>query len=718
MARIPATASAATLLLTASAWAAGPASSVQQLEAVVVSATRLRSVSDLDVPASITTVLMEQDSNTTQTNVTEMLGGIPGVTALDRQNYAQDTQLSVRGFGARASFGVRGLRLYADGIPASMPDGQGQLSHFNLLGADRIQIMRGPFSSLYGNSSGGVVQLWSRPGTAESSARLRATTGSHGARSYGAQALGTTGLMDYNIAASRFETDGYRDHSAARRDSVNLRLGFDTGASRKLTLVFNYVDIPEAQDPLGVTPTDWRTDPRQTASVATQFNTRKSVEQLQGGVVFEQQLGAGNTLRTMGYTGNRQVVQFLAIPALTQRNTNVASSQLNSGGVVDLDTDYRGADLRWSWEGELASRPLEVTLGGNYDLQQQLRRGYENFTGPSTAPTALGIRGLLRRDETNRIENFDEFVQANWQFADRWSVLAGLRHSEVKFKSTDRYIAGLNGNDGGAKSYGDTTVVGGLMFRPVDSLRLYASVGDGFETPTFNELSYRADGGAGLALDLRSTVSDEYELGAKWRPAGGAELDVALFRANSDDDLVVVRNAGGRSSFRNIDNSRRQGMEASLLLPLTTDLQVQGAYTLLDATFRSSYQICSGPPPCITPNVTVPAGSRIPGVPRHQGQVRLQWTPGAWSTAVEVNASSNVVANDVGTVRAPGYGVWNVELGRNWELGESSVRGFARLDNLLDKTYVGSVIVNEGNSRFFEAATDRTATVGLQWRWR
>ena len=144
---------------------------MEQLETVVVSATRLRSVADLDVPASVTTVQLDPDSNRAQTNVTEVLGGIPGVTALDRQNYAQDTQLSIRGFGARATFGVRGLRLYADGIPASMPDGQGQLSHFNLLGADRIQIMRGPFSALYGNSSGGVVQLWSRPGTEETSAR-------------------------------------------------------------------------------------------------------------------------------------------------------------------------------------------------------------------------------------------------------------------------------------------------------------------------------------------------------------------------------------------------------------------------------------------------------------------------------------------------------------------------------------------------------------------
>jgi iron complex outermembrane receptor protein len=714
MSRFSLTLPAATLLLAAPAWSAAPAGSgvepidpLEPIETIEVSGTRLRGVSDLDVPASITTVKMDTDSNNLQANVTEVLGGIPGVTALNRQNYAQDTQLSIRGFGARATFGVRGLRLYADDIPASMPDGQGQLSHFNLMGADRIQIMRGPFSTLYGNSSGGVVQIWSKPGTEQLSARLRATSGSYGERSYGAQTLGTAGIMDYNFAATRFETDGYRDHAAARRDTVNLRLGFDTGPGRDLTLVLNYVDIPEAQDALGVTLADWRADPRQTLSLATDFNTRKSVEQLQGGMVFEQKFGSNNTLHAMAYAGNRQIVQFLAIQPNTQNPLS------HSGGVVDLDTDYRGADLRWSWLGEMAGRPLEFTLGGNFDLQQQLRLGYNNYVG-----STLGVRGTLRRDETNHVENLDEFAQAMWQFADGWSLLAGLRHSEIRFRSTDRYFNGTtNGDDSGARRYADTTLVSGLMFQPMDSLRVYASIGNGFETPTFNELSYRFDGAAGIAFYLRPATSDEYEVGAKWRPGGGVQVDVALFRADTTDDLAVARNAGGRSSFQNIPGSRRQGFEAVLRLPMAEDWQLEANYTLLDATFTADFLTC-GPPPCTTANVQVIAGTRMPGVARHQGQVQLRWTPGPWTAGIELNASSNLTVNDRGSEQAPGYGVWSAELGRNWMLGDNSLRGFARVDNLLNHSYVGSVIVNEANNRFYEAATDRTATVGVQWRWR
>ncbi len=713
MARI-APLSTAALVLAGGAGAAEERS-IPELETIEISATRLRSVADIDVPASVSTVQMNPDSNRTQTNVTELLSGIPGVTALDRQNYAQDTQLSVRGFGARATFGVRSLRLYADGIPASMPDGQGQLSHFNLMGADRLQIMRGPFSALYGNSSGGVVQLWSRPGTDEPSARLRSTYGSFDTRSYGAQALGKLGIADYNLGLSRFQTDGWRDHSAARRDSVNLRVGLDVGPTRQLVLVGNYLDIPEAQDTLGLTPADWRADPQQTASVATQFNTRKSVNQKQGGVVFEQKLG-DHTLHVMGYFGSRDVVQYLSIPTTTQRNPAVASSQLHSGGVVDLGGDYSGGDARWSWASTLGGRPLEVTLGVNYDEQQQLRRGYENFLGSPAAPTAVGVRGNLRRDEDNTVDNFDQFVQAWWQFGDRWSVLAGARHSKVEFKSTDHYIVGANPDDSGRKRYADTTVVGGLMFHASDALRLYASVGEGFETPTFNELSYRADGQAGLAFGLQDATSKDYEIGTKWH-ANDIEWDAALFRADTDNELTVARNSGGRSSYRNIPSARRQGFETSLAMPLARDWRIEGSYTLLDAKFRSAYQICMGTP-CISPNVTVPAGSSIPGVPHHQAQLRLQWTPGPWSTAVEFSASSHLVVNDAATEAAPGYGLVHLEVGRNWDLGSSTLRGFARVENLLDKNYVGSVIVNEGNSRFFESGPERSAMVGLQWQWR
>jgi len=651
-------------------------------------------------------VLLDSQNNRGDVNVSESLAGIPGVAALDRQNYAQDTQLSIRGFGARSTFGVRGVRLFADGIPASMPDGQGQMSHFNVTSGERIEIMRGPFSALYGNSSGGVVQLWSKDGETGDASRVKASAGSNDVYSVGAQALGRTGIVGFNIAASRFDTDGYREHSAARRDSLNAKFSFNFSDTRRLDFVVNYVNIPEAQDPLGLTRDAWLADPSSANVVATQFNTRKSVEQLQGGLVYEQSIGSAQTLRLMGYGGNRKVEQFLALPASAQ------ASPLNSGGDIDLDSDYGGGDARWSWQGELGGKPLELTVGANYDSQTQLRNGYENFVG-----STLGVRGRLRRDETNRVSNVDEFAQFWWQFAPQWAVLAGVRHSEVEFRSRDRYIVPGNPDDSGGISYGNTTPVAGLMFSPNDGLRVYASAGRGFETPTFNELGYRADGGAGLALNLRPAISNNYELGAKWRVGSGIQIDSALFRADTDDELAVARNVGGRSSYQNVGSARRQGFETSLAMPFAQYWNLQVSYTLLDATFRSNYLVCTVAG-CTVPNVPVAAGSRIPGVARHQAFGRLSWADHNWSAALETVAASNVVVNDIATVSSPGYVIAHGEVGRNWPLASGSLRSFVRVENILGRDYVGSVIVNEGNGRYYEAGPGRSFLLGAQWQWR
>lgn len=685
----------------APALAAEPAPAPQTLPAVQVDAARVHGVDDFDLPASFTVVAADDD-NRRGAQVSELLDGIPGLVARDRQNYAQDTQLSIRGFGARSTFGVRGVRLLVDGIPASMPDGQGQLSHFNVLGAERVEVLRGPFSALYGNSSGGVLQLWSADGKPDDPWRLRATYGSNATVNVGAQLLGQQGAVHYNLAANHFETDGFRDHSRAKRDSVNAKLGFDLAPGSRLDLVLNYLDAPDAQDPLGLTRAQFNADPAQATSVATQFNTRKSVRQSQAGAIFTQQFDS-QTLRLMAYGGQRSVEQFLAVPVAVQRNP------LHSGGVIDLDSNYEGVDARWAWQGEALGRPLQLTVGANVDRQRQHRTGYENFVG-----TTLGVQGALRRNQRDQVENVDQFAQAWWQWSERWSALLGVRHSQVRFRSDDHYIVGRNPDDSGRRDYSATTPVAGIVFRATDDLRFYASAGRGFETPTFNELGYRNDGGAGLALDLGSATSRNYEVGSKWRAQSGAALQLALFRADTDNELAVASNTNGRSTYRNIGATRRQGAELSWNQPVGDTQQLQLAYTFVDATVRDGYLTCASSG-CATPTAPVASGSRLPGVPRQQLFARWQWQPLQWQFAAETVASDATVVNDLATERAPGYALVNLEASRRWTTKLGGLRTFARIDNALDQHYVGSVIVNDGNGRYYEPGPDRTYTVGLQW---
>lgn len=668
---------------------------VARLPTVQVQAARVQQVDDADLPASISTVWLDDEANGALAQVSEALGGIPGVVARDRQNYAQDTQLSIRGFGARSTFGVRGVRVLVDGVPATMPDGQGQLSHASLLSAQRVDVLRGPFSALYGNSSGGVVQVWSAEGAPGDPWRLRLDTGSDNTLSAGAQLRGQQGPIRYNVAANHFRTDGWREHSAARRESVNARLGTDVGGGQ-LDLVLNYFDSPDAQDPLGLSRAQVNADPRQATAVAEQYNTRKSVRQAQAGLVFTRTYGA-HTWRAMGYAGQRSVEQYLAIPPTPQANP------LHAGGVIDLDGGYGGVDARWSWHGDWAGRPLDLVIGANADRQAQDRRGYENFVGDQ-----VGIKGRLRRNQADRVENVDQFAQAWWQWSPRWSLLLGVRHSTVRFRSNDHFITATNPDDSGSRRYDATTPVAGVVFRATDAWRLYASAGRGFETPTFNELGYRADGQAGLALDLSAARSRNLEVGSKWHAQSGARLEAALFRADTDDELAVASNTGGRATYRNIGRTRRQGLEASYVQPLGAQMELALAYTYLEATVRDPY-VLSG--------ATVVAGSRLPGVPEQQWNARLQYRPGAWQWAAEVVASGDTVVNDLATDKAAGYALLNLEAARRWQLAQGTLRAFARLDNVLDQRYIGSVIVNDGNQRYFEPGPDRRVSVGLQWQW-
>jgi iron complex outermembrane receptor protein len=668
-------------------------SSVTTLDRVLVTA-RLQGVPAFDLPASVDVVGLGDDSDRAGVSLSEDLAGLPGVSARDRQNYAQDTQLSIRGFGARSSFGVRGIRLYADGIPATMPDGQGQLSHFNLLAGDTLEVMRGPFSALYGNSSGGVVQLWSADGDGPLQTLLRSTYGSHGSRTFGARLLGKSGNVGYNFAASTFDTDGWREHSAARRRSANLKLDFGIGETGKLDLIANAFDAPDAQDPLGLSKTQLRANPRQATAVAYTYDTRKSVRQNQLGLHYVQPLGNGRQLVLSGYGGHRSITQFLSIPPSAQANP------LHAGGVVAPDTDYHGVDARWSWRGELGGRDVEVTAGANADDQRQRRRGYENFVG-----SKLGVRGRLRRDERNIAGNVDEFAQVWWQLAPRWSLLAGVRHSRVRIRNEDFYVTAGNPDDSGKVTYDKTTPVAGLAFAASDALRLYVSAGRGFETPTLNELGYRADGGAGLAFDLKPSSSRNLELGGKWR-GGGIAVQAALFRADSDDELAVAGSSGGRSSYRNVGRTRRQGAEVSLAAPLARDWDATLAYTWLDASFRDGFT--SG-------TTAVAAGTRLPATARQQLSTRLQWHRGDWQWGAEGLANAGMTANDAGTARAAGYGLLNLEASHGWRFGAQRLRAFARIENVFDRAYIGSVIVNDGNGRFYEPGPDRTFLVGLQW---
>jgi iron complex outermembrane receptor protein len=685
--------------------AAPPDGGAQQ--EVVVTATRTAR-DPLDVPASVDVIGRDELHDAQlRVNASETLDRIPGVVATNRQNYAQDLQLSIRGFGARASFGVRGVRLYVDGVPATLPDGQGQVSNFPLNAAESIEVLRGPFSALYGNSSGGVIALTTalEPKPLEGEASFAG--GSYNTTRTSADLAGGSGSFAYALDGELFRTGGFRPHSGAGRGIADLRVGFLDTPLGDLRLSANSLESPNAQDPMGLTRKLLNADPEQTAVQALQFNTRKSTRQGTLGADLRSVLGAVQ-LETSAWIGDRGIRQFQSIPLSTEL------SPTSPGGVIDLARRFGGIDSRATLETGV------FTTSGGVDFERLVehRFGYNNFTEPMPPPSSpacgaagvvCGVTGALRRDETNSVSTIDPYVQTEARLGDAWRLLAGLRSSHLHFDSSDH----LASNSGAAAvSYSALNPTAGVVFRATPRVSYYASYGRGFETPTLDELAYRPDGQPGLNTALRAARSNNYEVGAKTRLGPDLRAAVALFDTRTSNDIVVRTNFNGRSTYGNAGQTRRKGLEAEVEAHPSEQWTLAASASLIDAHFAASFLTCAGPP-CATPTLQVAAGNHLPAVPSRTVWAQAKYSAGWADFSVAGHFQSRIFVNDLNTDHAGGAGIFSAVVEHTASWGRLHPHVFARVDNLTNLKYVGSVIVNESNGRFFEAAATRTWLFGI-----
>ena len=668
-------------------------------------------LSELDTPAAVSVVDGETIRQAApRVNLSENLSGLPGVQIQNRQNYAQDLQISIRGFGSRATYGVRGMRIYVDGIPATMPDGQGQTSNIDLNSVDRVEILRGPFSALYGNASGGVINIATQAGSQPNSLEASSYYGSFGSWRYGVKAQGATGDgsqagdVNYALSGTRFSTHGYRDHSGAQKNLGNARLGVRIDDVSTLTLLFNSVDIT-AQDAGGLTDAEWHDNPRQSPR-ASQYNTRKTITQTQAGLRYQREMSANDDFSLMAWAGERETVQYQSIPRAPQLRPT------HAGGVIDLTRHYQGIDARWTHRGAIGAVPLTLTGGLDYETMSENRKGFENFVLQNGVPS-YGHKGNLRRDEHNLMWNLDPYLQTSWQLTPKLTLDAGVRFSTVNFDSNDRYVTADNGDDSGEARYHRWLPAAALKYAVTDAWNIYASAGRGFETPTITELSYRSDDQGGLNNLLQPATSDTLEIGSKTRIGNGL-FSAALFQTDTDNEIVVADSNGGRSSYKNAGQTRRRGLELALDQQFAENWRLRMAWTLLDATYRDS--VC-GDSQC-SPEKQVARGNRLPGIARNMASAALEYMPeSGWYGGAELRYLSQIQVNDRNSEQAPAYAVTALNGGYKWRSGNWVLDLFGRVDNLFDRDYVGSVIVNEGNGRYYEPAPGRNYGVGASLSW-
>lgn len=694
-----------------------PASALAQQsrerQATAITATTLDNVEVLgrrrplsDFPGSVTVLDGEvlRDGQR-QVSLSESLVRVPGITVLDRQNYAQDLQVQSRGFGARSTFGIRGIKLVVDGIPASAIDGQGQAANFPLAALDRIEVLRGPLALQYGNAAGGAIvgytDLDSQPGAA-----VDGWWGSDASHRVAARTDGANAdkAWRWRVQGSHFRTDGDRPHSAAERAQLAAVVQWSPREGERIRVVLNSLSQPETQDPLGLTRQSWRRDPHGTDAAAVAFNTRKRIDNHQLGLRWQRDYAPNREAWLGGYAVQRDVEQFLSIPAAAQ------AAPGSAGGVIDLGRTSTGIDFGHRWSNASGAVAVGIELSRLYEA----RRGYENFVAGNGVDGGLGVRGRLRRDEDNRVDGRDAYVVGDLRLSPQWTVLGAARHTRLHFDSSDHYRAPGNGDDSGVLGYRESSASLGIA-RAFKSGEVFASVGRGFETPTITELAYRPDGSTGFNRELSPSHNVSAEVGGRWRLVAGS-ASIAVYRIDGDDEIVPADSRGGRVSFANAGRTRRDGLEFGASGALGGPWSYAIAANWLRARFVDdfSYRVTTGGATSVR---TVAAGNRVPGIPRADGFVELAWRDKAdrFTAAIEARISDRIATDDRNTDAAPGRAVASARV--EWRpQGQTGWHGFVRIDNLFDRAYVGSVIVNDGSNRYFEPGAGRSVTVGLGWR--
>lgn len=633
-----------------------------------------------------------------QASLAESLQRAPGVLALERNNLAQDLQVQSRGFGARSSFGIRGIQLVVDGVPATALDGQGHASGFALGALDRIEVLRGPLALQYGNAAGGAIlghsELGGNPGW-----RAQAWAGSDAASRLSLRADGAAGDGDlrWRVHGAWLRTDGPRPHSAAERIHAGAIAQWRPAPGHELRLVADVLEQPFVQDPLGLRRAQWQADPHGTDPTAIAFDTRKRVVNRQAGARWTATHAGGHETWLAPHGVQREIVQYLAIPPVAQ------AAPSSAGGVIELDRSSAGVSLGH----RRALRDGTIAFGIDTGRLREDRRGHENFDG-----ARIGVRGRLRRDEVNTVRSREGWIAGEWRPMPEWTVLGAVRRSWLDFASDDRYLAPGNGDDSGALAFAQNAASLGVA-RTLGKGELFAGIGRGFETPTVVELAYRPDGVAGFNAALRPARFGTAELGLRWRGKDWRG-SVAAWWIEGRDEIVPALNAGGRTSFANASATRRRGIEASLdgrLGPRWTYAVVGNA---LRAEFEDGFtvRVVRGGQAEIR---EVPAGNRVPGIPALHGFAELAWHPREHlAVALEAAGNSSIPVDDANSDAAPGH--VRLALALRWHSPrDPGWHAFVRIDNLANLDAVGSVIVNEANGRAFEPLPARTFTLGLGW---
>jgi len=663
-----------------------------QLPPVIVEVGRGTHGSPLQLPFAVT-VQSPDSSRPGQRHLSldETLWLVPGLAVSNRNNPSQDPRISIRGFGARSAFGVRGIRVLRDGIPLTLPDGQTPVDYMDLESVGTVEVMRGSASALYGNAGGGVVDIrTSDPLPVPASVEARLWTGEFGTRRIVAKAGGATDGFGYQGNVARTESDGYRNYSRQRTTNGFGRLSLDRGTNN-FALDWMGVNTPLAQNPGALTRAQFETDPR----LADPLSVRKAA----GKAVTQSQLGL-----TARHTGGRAELE-----ATAYAGTRSLKNPLTFG-VVDVGRAISGGSLRATIPASFLGMEQRVTGGVEAQFQNDLRLNYANCADspPLTASTPIcpdpsAQRGVVTLNQREVISSVGSYLRDELQLGERYSLTAAARADAVRFEVRDRLINGTNPDDSGHRLLGAVSPMVGLLARLSPLQSAYANISSAFETPTATELGNQPNGAAGINRDLQPQRSTTYELGLKGVSATALQYNAALFATTVHDELIPydVPGGGGRRFFRNAGRTSRRGIELGGGATLGS-LELGGAYTYANYRFVD-----------FTVDTAHYAGNRIPGIPRQTLQVTASHRSALGTVVTEATLADRMLVNDANSESSPGYAIVNARLLTHAAMGLSGAEVTFGAQNIFDRKYISSVSVNAAGGKFYEPGSQRSLYIGV-----
>ena len=650
------------------------------LEDISVTATRVEK-SLQSVPAAVGIVQQEEiQFAQPQLGLDESLTKIPGIFMQNRYNFAQDLRISIRGFGARSAFGIRGIKVMVDGIPETLPDGQANVDSIDIGSIGNMQVIRGPVSSLYGNASGGALLIETEEAPDTPFISLRPTFGEDGFRKHQLKFGGKAERFDYLVNISDLSYDGYREQSATELTSFNGKFGFALDEGARFSTVLNYTDSPQADDPGGLTAELAKQDPTAAWPRNLALDSGEELEQTRLGFVYDRPVGDSGELRLRNYYVWRDLANRLPTGA--------------TGEGVVLDRFAVGGGVQYTHSAPLAGHANRLTVGADLDRQADDRKRYL-LAGESL--------GALTQDQDEQVDSVGLYAQNEYSISQRVELTLGGRYDRLDFDVEDHFLS--DGDDSGDRRFTRFSPSLGLRYTPRQGLNLYANISRSFESPTAVEL--RDPDGAGFNQSLDPQVATSYEIGVKGNLGESARYDLALFTMDVTDELVPF-DIGGTTYYENAGESRRNGLEAQLVFEPLKHLVATLAYTYSDFEFDKF----------IDDNGNDYSGKTIPGIPENLLSADFTYThPNGLFSQFTTLYVDEIYVNNANTASNDAYAVSDLRLGYTKFIGSWELSPFIGVNNLFDKQYNGNVRINAFGGRYFEPAPDRDVYAGLTLRY-